>query len=246
MSRGELELLRQQGDRFVAVRWLQRPAQRFHIRGDEALEEWRIRVRPGALHEGAVRLVRAEHLDRAAQAFQAELLGLNREREIEDRGSVLLVSRHRFQAQLAAADGLHHVVLATGEAVLEEDLLRKERIGRVGRIDHQDPAAQVREGAHVGLHEEFVHAAIAASHDHHILLRHLDHRDRVVDRGERDVDGARGEALALPDRILGEGELDREVVAGEDALRDSGMQWQGLRVRERVDAQPLRLGRGRQ
>jgi hypothetical protein len=188
------------------------------------------------------RLIGSEHVDRAAQALQPELLALDRERQVEDRSRILLVARHRFQAQLSPADWLHHVVLALGEAVLEEDLFRLQRIRRVGRVDHDDAASQVRESADVGLDEKFIHAAVAAGDDDHVLSRHLDHRDRVVDRRDRDVDGPGGEAFALPDRVLGERKLERDVVPGEDALRDSGMQRQGLRVRKRIDAQALRLG----
>ena len=70
---------------------------------------------------------------------------------------------------------------------MRQDLLRLQRIGGVGRVDHEGPAAHVGERLDLGLDEKLVHAAVAAGHDHHVVLADLDHRQRVVDRGMHHV-----------------------------------------------------------
>ena len=153
------------------------------------------------------------------------------------RGGVVLALQHRLEPVDAGADRLDGVVGAFLQAVPQQDLLRLQRIGGVGRIDHQRAAAQVGERLDLRLDEEFVHAAVAAGDDHHVLLGDLDHGERVVDRGMDDVELAGGEPFALALRILGEVQVDLEPALLEDAVGDAGMQRQRLGVREGVDAQ---------
>ena len=92
-----------------------------------------------------------------------------------------------------------------------------------------------------GLDEELVHAAVAAGRDHHVVLAHLDHGERVVDGRMHDVEFAGGESIALAAGIVREVKLDPEPALLEDALGDPGMQRQGLGVGEGIDAQDRRL-----
>ena len=167
-------------------------------------------------------------------------LGLHGERQVEDAAGVVLALRHRLEAVDAGADRLDGVVGAVLEAVLEQDLLGLQRVGGVGRVDHEGAAAQVGEGLDLRLDEELVHAAVAAGDDHHVLLGDLDHGDRIVERGLGDVELAGGEAVALVLRIRRELQLDLQPVPFEDAVGDAGMQRQRLGVGKGVDA---KLGR---
>ncbi len=98
----------------------------------------------------------------------------------------------------------------------------------------------------VGLHEELVHAAVAAGDDDDVLLRALDHRHGVVDRGLRDLELALREPVALLLRIHGEEDLDLEAVALENALRRRGDHRQRLRAGEHLHLdRGLREGRDR-
>jgi hypothetical protein len=135
-----------------------------------------------------------------------------------------LVAEHR------AAGLFQAVVGALLEAAHEEDFLRLHGVGGVRRVDQQDAALEVGHRAHAGLDEELVHAAVAAAHDDHVLLRALDHGDGVVDRRMDDLHVAVGKIVPQLDGILREQQLHFEAVALEDALRDGGDERQRLRA----------------
>ena len=147
-----------------------------------------------------------------------------------------LLSGHRLEPVDAGAHRLDGVVGAFLQAVLQQDFLRLQRVGGVGRIDHQGAAAQVRERLDLRLDVELVHAAVAAGDDHDVLLGDLDHGERVVDGGMDDVELAGGQALALAARVRREMQVDLEAALLEDAVGDAAVQSERLGVREGVDA----------
>jgi hypothetical protein len=135
------------------------------------------------------------------------------------------------------------LVVAFLEAMLRQDLLELQRIGGVGRIHHEGAPAQIGKAIDVALHEELVHAAVAARHDHDVLMGDLDHGERIVDRRMRHVGLAGSEPFALRPRALGELKLDLEAAPLEDAGGDAGVQRQRLGVGEGVDPQRHEIGR---
>ena len=156
-----------------------------------------------------------------------------------------LLSDHRLEAIDAGADRLDRVIGAVLETVLRQDLLRLQRIGGVGRIDHERAAAHVGERLDLALDEELVHPAVATGDDHHVVLADLDHRQRVVDGGMHHIGCPGGEAVALAARILGELQLDLEPAPLENPLGDAGMQRKRLGLGKGIDPQPRRLIRAR-
>ena len=216
-------------------------AQRLDIGGDVALERRRVLARPRPHEEGAAGLVGAEEVDGPPEALHAERFGLHREGQVENGGGIVLALDHRLEAVDAGADRFDRVVGAVLEPMHGQDFLRLQRIGGVGRIDHEGATAHVGERFHVRLDEELVHAAVAAGDDHHVVLGHLDHGERVVDRRMHHIELAGGEAIALVAGIVREMELDLEAALFEDALGDAGMQRKGLGLREGIDPQDRRL-----
>ena len=179
-------------------------------------ERRRIVARPGAAHEGAAGLIGTEHVGGAAEAAHAFGGGLQRIGQVEDSAGIVLVVEQRFEPPLAVADGIERVVRALLETVLEQDFLRLQGIGGVGRIDDDGVAADAGKILHVVLDVEFVGAAVAAADDHNVDLGDVDHRHGIVDGRMHDIDRAAGEPFALALGAFGEFERDvRDPRAGK-------------------------------
>ena len=169
------------------------------------------------------------------------MLRLYRKRRIENGGCVLLAIHHRLEAEDAGTYRLDRVVHAGAQPVLKQDFLRLQRIGGIGRIDHQRTPAQIGKRFDLGPDEELVHPAVAAGDNHHVVLAKLDHGQGIVDRRMHDVELARCKAIALTARTLGKLKVDIQSVLCEDAVRNSAMKGQRLCVGKRVHPQQLCL-----
>jgi hypothetical protein len=125
---------------------------------------------------------------------------------------------------------------------LQQDLLRLQRVGCVGGVNHDGVAADVGEVLDAVLHIEFVGAAVAATNDDDVNFGDVDHGDRIVDRGMGDIDRAVGKPLALALGVLGELQIDAQAALGKKAAVDAGIERQRAGSAEHIDVQQGRFG----
>jgi hypothetical protein len=131
--------------------------------------------------------------------------------------------------------------------VLQQDFLRLQGVGGVGRIDNDGMAADTGKTLDVFLDVKLVGAAVAAADDDDVHLGDVDHRHRIVDGRMHDVDGAGRQPVALAFRAVGELKFDLQAMPGEKTPIDRHIKRQRARGRECVDVQQdeLRSRRGR-
>jgi hypothetical protein len=94
------------------------------------------------------------------------------------------------------------------------------------------------------LHEELVHALVAARENDVIELDGLDIVDGVVDRRMHDLEFAGGKTLPLGGRPFREFKVEPQSAPGKNPFGNAGMERQRLGIRERVDSERRLLGSG--
>ena len=127
------------------------------------------------------------------------------------------------------------------KSVLQQDLLRLQRIGGVGGVDDDGVALDVCEVLDAVLHIEFVGAAVAAGDDDDIHFGDVDHGHRVVDRGMGDID----RAVASPWRWRSEFSVNCRSIsirAWQKSAVNAGIERQRAGGTEDIDVQQDRLG----
>ena len=100
-------------------------------------------ARPGAAHERAAGLIGPEHIGGAAEAVHDLAPRLSENGRLRIAPALLRVGEQRLEPPPAVADRIERVIGALLEAVLQQDFLRLQRVGRVGRIDHDGVAANI-------------------------------------------------------------------------------------------------------
>jgi hypothetical protein len=97
-------------------------------------------------------------------------------------------------------------------------LVEQQGERRIGRVDDDRLAAQIRIRVDLRLHEDPIEAVIAAGHDGNIRAGKLRHCDRIVDRGMGDLMLSLGKAVAKHVGIRRVEHLDRESMLGEQIV----------------------------